>query len=216
MKARTPTRPPRRSWGLPWRDADYVALDFEATGLDLARDRIISFGAVPIRAGRIEVGGARYQLADPGDRPPSPRSVVVHGIRPMDLHGAPSQASAIEGLRELLAGRFLVVWYGRVEAGFLGELFRSSADRWSRSMIDVRDLMLALEGAAAEERSLSTAADSYGVPVADPHHALDDALVTAQLFFVLAERLARRDGLTSVGDLLRVRPARPRAGAGRR
>jgi DNA polymerase-3 subunit epsilon len=203
-------------WGQPWRAADYVALDFEATGLDVTRDRIISFGAVPIEAGRIEVGRARYQLADPGDRPPSARTVIVHGIRPMDLRGAPSQASATEGLREVLAGRFLVVWYGGVEAGFLGALFRVSADRWSRTMIDVRDLMLAVEGAEAAERSLSAAADRYGVPVADPHHALDDALVTAQLFFVLAERLARRDGLRSVGDLLRVRSLRPRAGAGRR
>lgn len=178
-----------------------MALDFEATGLDLARDRIISFGTVPITRGRIEVGRARYQMVDPGDRAPSPRSVAVHGIRPVDLRGAPSPASAIGALRDALAGRFLVVWYGRVEAGFLGELFRRSADRWGATMIDVRELMLRLEGSGAEERSLSVTAGRYGVPVADPHHALDDALVTAQLFLVAAERLARRDGPASVGRL---------------
>jgi DNA polymerase III subunit epsilon len=200
-----PRRPPRRAWGQRWRDADYVALDFEATGLDLARDRIISFGAVPMGRGRIQVGHARYQTVDPGDRPPSPRSVTVHGIRPVDLRGAPTQDAAVAALREVLADRFLVAWYGRIEVGFLATLFRPTADRFSRTMVDVRDLMLALEGPAAEERSLSSAADRYGVPVADPHHALDDALVTAQLFFVVGERLARRDGLSSVGDLLRVR-----------
>jgi DNA polymerase-3 subunit epsilon len=204
-----PARPPRRSWGQAWHDAGYLALDFEATGLDLARDRIISFGAVPMDGGRIEVGRARYQTVDPGDRPPSPRSVTVHGIRPVDLRGAPSQASAVVALREALADRFLVAWYGRVEVGFLAALFRPSAERFARTMIDVRDLMLALEGPAAVERSLSSAAARYGVPVADPHHALDDALVTAQLFFVLAERLTRRDGLASVGDLLRVRERVP-------
>lgn len=204
-----PSRPSRRSWGQRWHDAAYVALDFEATGLDLARDRIISFGAVPIGAGRIEVGRARYQTVDPGDRPPSRRSVIVHGIRPVDLHGAPSQASAVAALREALADRFLVAWYGRVEVGFLAALFRPSSERFARTMIDVRDLMLALEGPGAQERSLSSAAARYGVPVADPHHALDDALVTAQLFFVVAERLARRDGLASVGDLLRVRERVP-------
>jgi DNA polymerase-3 subunit epsilon len=200
-----PARPNRRAWGQRWRGAGYLALDFEATGLDLAHDRIISFGAVPIEEGRIEVGRSRYQTVDPGDRPPSPRSVAVHGIRPVDLHGAPSEASAVAALREALADRFLVAWYGRVEVGFLATLFRPSADRFARSMIDVRDLMLALEGPGAQERSLSSAAARYGVPVADPHHALDDALVTAQLFFVMAERLARRDGLATVGDLLRVR-----------
>lgn len=204
-----PRRPPRRSWGRSWRQAGYLALDFEATGLDLARDRIISFGAVPIDAGRIEVGGARYQTVDPGERSPSPRSVIVHGIRPVDLRGAPSQASAVAALREALADRFLVAWYGRIEVGFLATLFRPSAERFARTMIDVRDLMLALEGPEGQERSLSSAAARYGVPVADPHHALDDALVTAQLFFVIGERLARRDGLASVGDLLRVRDRLP-------
>jgi DNA polymerase-3 subunit epsilon len=204
-----PRRPSRREWGRAWRDADYVALDFEATGLDLARDRIISFGAVPMRDGRVEVGRARYQTVDPGDRAPSPRSVTVHGIRPIDLHGSPSQASAVAALREVLADRFLVAWYGRVEVGFLATLFRRSADRFARTMVDVRDLILALEGQGAAERSLSSAAARYGVPVADPHHALDDALVTAQLFFVVGERLARRDGLASVGDLLRVRARVP-------
>ncbi len=199
-------------WGQPWRGAEYVALDFEATGLDLGRDRIISFGTVPIRMGRIEIGRAGYQLVDPEGRALSPRSVTVHGIRPVDLRGAPSQASALRALGDALADRFLVAWYGRVEAGFLSALFRVSPDRWTRTMIDVRDLMLALEGPQAEERSLTAAAERYGVPVADPHHALDDALVTAQLFFVVGERLARRDGLASVGDLLRVRPHVARRG----
>jgi DNA polymerase III subunit epsilon len=211
-RAAAPPAPPRRAWAGPWRGADYVALDFEATGLDLSRDRIISFGAVPVSAGRVEVGRSRYQIVDPGDRPPSPRSVAVHGIRPVDLRGAPPQAAAVRGLREALAGRFLVAWYGGVEAGFLATLFRRSAERWNRSMIDVRDLMLALEGPQARERSLTAAADRYGVPVSDPHHALDDALVTAQLLFVLGERLARRDGISSVGDLLRVRAPLGRGG----
>lgn len=215
MRGRRPTRPPRpsrRAWGQPWRDADYVALDFEATGLDLSRDRIISFGTVPIRMGRIEVGGCRYRMVDPEGRVPSPRSVTVHGIRPVDLRGARSQASAVRELGDALADQFLVAWYGRVEAGFLSAMFRVSADRWTRTMIDVRDLMLALEGSQAEERSLTAAATRYGVPVADPHHALDDALVTAQLFLVVAERLVRRDGLATVGDLMRVRAPSARRG----
>ena len=36
---------------------------------------------------------------------------------------------------------------------------------------------------------LSSAAERHGVPVASPHHALDDALVTAQLLLVVAARL---------------------------
>ena len=204
--ASSPIRPHRRLRNEPWRVTDYVSLDFEATGLDYEHDRIISFGAVPINGTRIEIGQARYQLVDPGDRPPSPESVTVHGLRPVDLRGAPSQDAARASLRQALDRRYLIAWYAGVEAAFLWKLFGTKPHRWLRSTIDVRNLLLALEGVDAAGTTLTQAADRYGVPVADPHHALDDALVTAQLFFVVAWRLVRRDGLRSVGDLLKVRP----------
>jgi DNA polymerase III epsilon subunit-like protein len=40
--------------------------------------------------------------------------------------------------------------------------------------------------------ALTTTAERHGVPVADPHDALDDALVTAQLFLVLVGKLPGR------------------------
>jgi DNA polymerase III epsilon subunit-like protein len=49
-----------------WQDAAFAALDFEATSLDFTRDRIISFGVVPIDGGRVETDGAVYELVDPG------------------------------------------------------------------------------------------------------------------------------------------------------
>ena len=44
---------------------------------------------------------------------------------------------------------------------------------------------------AAPGYALTQTAERFGVPVSDPHDALDDALVTAQLFLVLAGRLPR-------------------------
>lgn len=207
MSGRGPVRPARRLRGLPWRSAEYASLDFEATGLDFARDRVISFGAVPIRKGRIEVGEAVYQLVDPGDRPPSAESITVHGIRPVDLREAPSLEAARTNLARALDRRFLIAWYAGVEAAFLSSWFGGGPRRWQRSTIDVRDLMLALEGPSVGRLSLSVAAERFGVPVADPHHALDDALVTAQLFLVLANRLVERGGVRIVGDLLAIDPA---------
>jgi DNA polymerase-3 subunit epsilon len=58
--------------------------------------------------------------------------------------------------------------------------------------VDARKLAIAVEGAHPDVRySLTSVAKRYGVPVANPHEALDDALVTAQLFLVLASRLER-------------------------
>jgi DNA polymerase III subunit epsilon len=83
-------------------------------------------------------------------------------------------------------------------------VFGGSARWWRRRTIDVRDLALELEGADRESRfGLTITAERYGVPVANPHEAFDDALVTAQLFLVLATKLEGR-GHARSGDLARL------------
>ena len=51
--------------------------------------------------------------------------------------------------------------------------------------------------------TLEQAADRLGVPVASPHHALDDALVTAQLFLVVASRMEAA-GVRTARELVRL------------
>lgn len=192
-----------------------MSLDFEATGLDFSRDTIISFGTVPVDEGRIDVGGAGYQLVDPVDVPLNHQAITIHGLRPIDLRGAPSLEAARSALRDALARRFLITWFAGVEAAFLNKLFGGGPKAWLRRSVDVRRLVAALEGTDAG-LTLDACAARYGVPVASPHHALDDALVTAQLFLVTATKLGER-GVKSIKDLQAadvIRPptlSRPRA-----
>jgi DNA polymerase-3 subunit epsilon len=215
VTAAAPPRAPSWHRRRAWNDVDLVSLDFEATGLDFRRDTIVSFGAVPIRRGRIDVGDAVYQLVDPGHVPPSNESVTVHGLRPVDLRGAPSIEAARTALAAAIDGRFLVTWWAGVEAAFLAKIFGGGVRGWLRRAVDVRDLVIALDGDAGRQLSLTAAAERFGVPVANPHHALDDALVTAQLLLVTASRLGRR-GRVQLRDLQRLGGpppvlARPRA-----
>lgn len=207
MSGVRPAPPGRHLGRRSWRLADLVSLDFEATGLDLERDKIISFGTVPIRNARIDVGDAVYQIVDPEEVPPSPESIVVHGLRPIDLAGAPSIEVAGRSLFDALDGRFLVTWWAPVEAGFLDKIFGGGLRSWRRRAIDVRELLIALEGLSAEPLTLTQAAERFDVPVASPHHALDDALVTAQLFLVVAAKLKQ---VVSVRDLQRLGSSRRR------
>ena len=200
-----PDRPPTGRHRSPWWTIEFASLDFEATGLDFVRDRIVSFGVVPVERGRIEVGRAIYQLVDPGGVPPSPESVTVHGLRPVDLRGAPSVDAAREALGAAISGRFLLTWWASVEAGFLNALYGGGVRAWRRRSVDVRQLVIALEGDAGRQLSLTQAADRFQVPVASPHHALDDALVTAQLFLVTATKLNAL-GRGQLRDLLRPAP----------
>jgi DNA polymerase-3 subunit epsilon len=188
---------------MPWRAVDLASLDFEATGLNFERDRIISLGVVPIEGGRIDIGRAVYELVDPGDVALTGETITIHGLRPIDVQGASSADAARETLRRALAGRFLITWYATVEASFLAKLFGTRPTRWLRRSIDVRRLVVGLLGAEAAGLTLEQAAARFDVPVASPHHALDDALVTAQLFLVAASKLGTM-GAGTPGDLMRV------------
>lgn len=190
-----------------WRQASFAALDFETTGLDLTTDVVVSFGVVPVDAGRVRMRDAVHQLVSPSV-PPSPRSQTIHELRPQDLSDSPAITEARATLAAALAGRFLLAWFAEVEVHFLMTTFGGSARRWRRRTIDVRNLAIAVQGAPRSARgspgfALSATADALGVPVANPHEALDDALVTAQSFLVLASKLPGRPDPT-VRELLRV------------
>jgi len=214
-----PAAPPHGSRRLPWRRVELVSLDFEATGLDFERDTIVSFGTVPLHEGRIDIGFADYELVDPGEVAPSPDSITVHGLLPGDLRGAQGLDAARASLGRQIEGRFLVTWAGIVEAGFLNRMYGGGVRSWLRRCIDARELMFALEEDPPLPFTLSSVAERLGVPVASAHHALDDALVTAQVFLIAAARLEAK-GVRTVRDLQRtVRPAppllrRPRAALG--
>lgn len=200
-------RPSRRVRRRSWRNAEFASLDFETTGLDFSHDTIVSFGVVPVRGGRAVLADAVHQLVDP-EIPPSVLSQKVHELRPQDLAGAPRLEQARRVLRDAISGRYLLVWYADVEVNFLSAIYGGTAGSWRRRTIDVRNLAIEADGAPRSARAdlgygLTWSAGRLGVPVANPHDALADALVTAQAFLVLATRLPLGADPT-VGDLARL------------
>ena len=203
---RRPAPPPRSSRRLHWRDAEFAALDFETTGLDLRRDAVVSFGLVPVRQGRIDLSEAIYQEVAP-DVPPSHRSITIHHLRPMDLVDAPALGDVIQRLRVSLEGRYLLAWSAEIEAAFLARAFGGRVRRWLARTIDVLPLAILvdrLEGRdlAGDSYTLAESVARAGLPVEEAHDALNDALMTAEMFLVLAARLAAF-GLQDVRSLAR-------------
>jgi DNA polymerase-3 subunit epsilon len=186
-----------------------VALDFETTGLDPARDDVISFGLVPISGGRIDLSRSLYQEVAP--QVESRHSAIrVHHLRTQDLADAPPMSEVVDGFQDGLAGRFILAWAAGVEIAFLRRIFGGRERAWRARTIDVRTLIMALErspdGPGANEPgryALEAAARRSGVPVEQTHHALDDAFMTAELFLVAASRF-EADGRGRVSDLSRV------------
>jgi DNA polymerase-3 subunit epsilon len=198
----------------PWRDARYCVVDLELSGLDPLADEIISFAAVPIDSGRIIAGNALYGLCRP-TRPVPEQSILIHGLRTVDLDEAPPLDEAIQPLLRAMAGRVTVAHVAWVERSFLGEAFARHGIRLREPILDTYELgrLLALtRGGPSASSELGDLAQSLGLPVHRPHHALGDALTTAQVFLALATHLDELSSET-VRSLARARQrARSRIG----
>jgi DNA polymerase III subunit epsilon len=196
MKAHRPAAPSRWFLHHSWTKAPLVALDFETTGLDLRRDVIISYGVVPIVDGGIDLGKAQYREVNP-TVPPSNESITVHHLRPVDLREAPSMRETRYELSVMLERAYIVTWVEQVEANFLATVFGGGALSWMRRTVDAYRMIRAVEQLRdpdAQVGSLEETAERYGVPVEEAHHALDDAVMTAELFLVAATKLAAAGG----------------------
>jgi DNA polymerase-3 subunit epsilon len=177
---------------LDWREAELLVVDLEATGLDLRRDDIVSYGAVIVRAGRVVAGSTVYGLVKPR-REVSAAAIAVHALTASELACAPPLSHGAGVLAELLAGRVLVAHAAWVETAFLRRAFAPIGVRLDGPVVDTAALARAVGLADlredAAEPSLERLAGSLGLPVHTPHHALGDALTTAGLLLALVARL---------------------------
>ena len=177
---------------VPWLEAAWCAVDLELTGLDPEHDEIIAFGAIPIEGGRLKVGESVSGLVRPV-REISEESIRIHGIRAADLDAAPTLPDAIGPLAELLEGRVLIAHTAAVERLFLGRALRAHGTRLRGPIADTEVLgrlwLHERDGKLWRRLPLTVLASQLGLPAERPHHALGDALTTAQAFIVLATHL---------------------------
>ncbi|WP_394525464.1 PolC-type DNA polymerase III [Paenarthrobacter nicotinovorans] len=179
---------------LSWRDAEFCVLDIETTGLDPANDRIVSYGAVPVREGRILSSEAKYSLVNP-ETDVCGESVRIHALTTRELADAPTIGECLEDILSLLDGRILVAHSAWMETDFLKSAARRLRRKLKISVIDTAVLarkQLDVPDLPADyDLALEYAADALGLPVHTPHHALGDAMTTAQLFIALCSQLSQ-------------------------
>jgi len=176
------------------RKMEYCAVDLETTGLELKTDEIISIGAVQIQDARVDSAENYYQEIRP-EQMPSPSSILIHGIRAVDLESAPPIGEAFPQFAERLRGRVVIAHAAWVESAFLQKHLEKMNIDISNRLIDTASLARVsgtVEMNLEHEPSLEYLARSLKLPAYSPHHALGDALTTAVVFLALATELERR------------------------
>ena len=197
--------------GTPLKDLQLVAMDIETTGLDARRHAIVSIGLVPFTLERIYTDRAWYQLVRPhGDL--LPESVTFHHITHSDIRQAPRFAEIIGPLLERLAGKVVVVHYRKIERPFLDEAVKHAiGESLQFPVIDTMQIEADLHpqrdpgwfarmlGRQPLSIRLADSRSRYRLPLYQAHHALTDALATAELFQAQVATHFSPD--TQVGDL---------------
>jgi DNA polymerase III subunit epsilon len=171
-----------------WRDARFIAIDVETTGLDPKRDEVISYAGIPIESARIIAPKAVTGLVRPLTASTG-ASTEIHGLRDYDLAGAPAAPEALAPLRSVMEGRVPVVHAQWVERTFL----RKAGCPLPRRIADTALLwrLLSIERGERDPGtcSLSTIAWALGLPAHRPHTAEGDTLTCAQVFLAIATHL---------------------------
>jgi len=186
----------------PWWDEPvYWALDLETSGLNPKSDRILSIGMVPIRRGAVAWGERFYSLTHPGSFEGLTReAITVHHILPEELEQAPPVDAVLPEIAERLGDEdsVLLAHHAPLDLAFLQRAFRAAKRLWPRPrVVDTRLLISRLEQRRQRlepyptplPRALSEIREHLGLPDCEYHHALSDALATAELFLALRERL---------------------------
>jgi len=177
----------------PIGEAPMVAMDMETTGLDERRHAIVSVGLVPFTLGRISLSQRRHWILRPS-RPLSSTSVTFHHITHADIAKAPDFEEILDELLQALAGRLVVVHYRHIERPFLDAAVKARLGEGVLfPMIDTMSLEARIHRQSLVARfkrwigrppasiRLNDSRARYGLPAYSGHHALIDALATAEL-----------------------------------
>lgn len=187
-----------------------VAMDFETTGLDPEQDDIVSIGLVPFSLQRIFCREAEEWIVKP-ILPLAEESVVIHRITHSEVSDAPDLQHILDEVLLALAGKVVVVHYRQIECNFFSQaLLRRIGEGIQFPVIDTLELeqraLKARQGLVGQllkqplgSVRLADCRQRYSLPYYQPHHAMTDAMATAEL--LLAQIAYHYPPDTPVGQL---------------
>jgi len=182
----------------PIGEIPVVVLDTETTGLDVTSCRLVQISAVRVVGATVARDQTFDRLVNPGV-PIPPQASAVHGVTDAMVATAPSFAAIRAELDRFTADAVLVGQSIGFDLAVLLRETHAAGLAWRQpQFLDTKLLAAALDG-EARELGLDALAARLGVAIADRHHALADALVTAEIFVRLLPRLIEA-GVRTLGD----------------
>ncbi len=177
------------------RTIDFVVIDLETTGLDVNKDRILSFGLIPLLNFEISPGYSFECFVQQTyfDR----ETVPIHGILPSDLTDGLPETEFLETIIPQLAGKVIVGHHIGFDLAMINHALRRHYNvELINPSIDTASLYknaypskFIYNKYQSPLPSLDEIAIEFDIDTRDRHSALGDAMTTAFIFMKLWRQL---------------------------
>lgn len=196
----------------PLSEVRFVVFDSETSGLDLAKNRLLSIAGVAMAGSEVQLDDtfeAMVAQTDVGGAD----AAVIHGLISNDLAGGLPEHEAAARFLDFAGDSVLVAHHAAFDMHMLRKAIAAyrGAKVWNPS-VDTALLakrvevgpMTSNQARGADQREsyqLDSLVKRYGIEVAERHTAAGDALATALLFQRLLKKAEHR-GIHTLGELL--------------
>ena len=182
-------------WGALFSPAtaeEWISLDLETTGMDPARDHILSLAAVPVRNGRVSLS-ERFERRVHTARAFGIESIRHHRITPDEASGGEPVAQVVREFLHWLGGRRLLGYNLGFDVDMLAPHVRALAGfDLPNPRVDLADVVAAAQRRqrpdAPVNLDLRHIASRLEVPMIGRHTALGDATTVALCWLALQRR----------------------------
>lgn len=184
----------------PLTKLKFVVFDIETTGFHPDKgDSILSIGAIKMDGRTIKEEDTFYSLVYHSEEL-SEEITELTGISNEDLLGAPNLSAVLMQFFEFTQDAILVAHHANHEKAFLQhtswKLFRTP---FKHRILDTSFLYKIADPELTLIR-LEDLCEHHNIPVINRHHALGDAILTAELWNIYLEKISKR-GIHTMNDL---------------
>lgn len=175
-------------------DLEFLVFDLETTGLDPAKDRILSIGHLQIRNMRMDISTSVHTYIQ-AEKYVKPEVAVINHIVPEMLTEGEKFDNAMEELFQAMAGKILIAHGTVVEKNFIDAYVKRRYDLpplpllWLDTLILEKSLLRNKMDSATGDYQLASVRERYNLPPYLAHNALSDSIATGELFLALVKTI---------------------------
>jgi DNA polymerase-3 subunit epsilon len=184
----------------PLNEIEFVVFDLETTGFFINQgDEIISIGAVAVRGGEVLEEQTFHSLVNPSREIPTHIEALT-GITNQEAKQAPALINVLQQFFNFVEKRVLIAHGTGHDKQFLNAaLWKTSRTSLTHRVLDTIMIAKWLEP-TRKNFELDELLVKYEVPIRTRHHALEDSIMTAQLWSKFVQIMIERKVVT-MGEL---------------